>query len=100
MRHSMFLIVILTSAAFLVGTAPANAACSGCQGAVEKACKNMGKSCTLSHGSGGSISGCTPNICFSCSNGNCFGGRAAPGGKVSKGDPAALAHLLGVRVNR
>jgi hypothetical protein len=100
MRHSMFLIVILTSAAFLVGTAPATAACSGCQGDVEKACKNMGKSCSLSHNSDGSITGCTPHICFNCRNGNCFGGRVVTGGKASKGSAAALSHLLGVRVNR
>ena len=86
MRHSMFLIVILTSAAFLVGTAPASAACSGCQGAVEKACKKMGKSCTMSHNSDGSITGCTPNVCFDCRNGNCFGGRAVTGGGSVEGD--------------
>ncbi len=97
MRHSMFLLLIITSAAVLGGTVPASAACSGCQGAVEKACKNMGKSCTLWHDPGGGISGCTPNICFSCKNGNCFGSRKVTGGKASKGS-AGLARLLGLPV--
>src|SRR5438132_9615185 len=92
MRYSMLLIVTLTAAAFLAVTGPASAACTGCQGAVEQACKKMGKGCSLIHDPGGGISGCTANICFSCRLQNCVSARPVTGGKVSG---STIVRLLG-----
>jgi hypothetical protein len=91
MRYSMLLIVTLTAAAFLTGTGPASAACSGCQGAVEQACKKMGKGCFLVHDPGGGISGCTAVICFNCRLQNCVSARPATGGVSS----STIVRLLG-----